>query len=253
MTYCFRLRFDLHGMMRIGSDHEARMLEDSDRERVTLESTDPGDHAGSSRVVVEGCGYQSAELARDAGAEWLPVLQRAFASLGVGADLGGRRVRAPWSSISRSAAYFGENEESPSRPRFVYDEPGLTVFTEDPRPLFVQSSSSGWAGRAPSTLAEAIAAVRQAAAPLSPVEQTAYELWSSSFSAVSIDARFLVLMMAIETLIEPQGRGDVVLTHVDTLIEQTRRSGLPQPELDSCLARWITCVGNRSVRQDDAW
>lgn len=240
MAYCFRLRFDLNGLMRVGADHRAHVLEESDRERVTLAVVEPDQHDGNnqSSVVLVGCGYGSTDVAREAGRRWTALLQRAFASLDIGADLGRRRTTAGWAS--KSGAGRGpekqddqQHEELLSGVGFLYDEPGLTLFEEDPWPTFAQLRSSGWAGLSPSVLVDAVAAVRSAEAPLSPVEQTAYDLYSSSFSAVSSDARFIVLMMALETLVDPQPRDAQVVGHVNTLIEQTQQSGLPDNEVRS--------------------
>ena len=65
-------------------------------------------------------------------------------------------------------------------------------------------------------------------------EQTAFGLYSGSMFVASLaDARFLMLMMAMETLIEQEPRSDAAVAHVDRLIEQTRESGLPSPEITS--------------------
>jgi hypothetical protein len=230
MSHCFRLRFDLHGVMRIGSDHEVHVLEESDKERVTMETID-AEHgeSGYSSVIVIGCGCRSANAAQAAGERWAATLQRAFAALGVGADLGTRRAIDPF----RTSTDDGGVGETPAGSRFVYDEPGLTLFEEQARPMVVVRTSSAWAGRAPSVLIETLSHVRQANAALTPLEQTAFELYSSSFAATSTDARFIVLMMAVETLIDPQPRDPAVVTHVDTLIDLTRRSGFPEEEINS--------------------
>jgi hypothetical protein len=70
--------------------------------------------------------------------------------------------------------------------------------------MLARMSSSGRVGVAPTLVVDAINRVRDLEAPLSLLEQTAYELYSSSFSTASSDARFIVLMMAVETLINPR-------------------------------------------------
>lgn len=45
-------------------------------------------------------------------------------------------------------------------------------------------------------------------------EQLAYALYSASFSESSADARFVMLMMAAETLIKPQPRSETVAEHL---------------------------------------
>jgi hypothetical protein len=246
-SHCFRLRFDVHGLMRIGSDQQTHVLEAVDKERVILEITDPETGHGSPKhtsVIVTGYGYGSALAATAAGERWAPTLQRAFASFGVGADLGTRRVTDPWH----------ETESGDGAPevvagyQFLYDKPGLTLFLESPTPVFAERDASAWIGRAPVQFVEAVERIRAANAQLTPLEQTAYELYSSSFSAASADAPFIVLMMAVETLIEPQGRTRAVVDHLDNLIEQTEQSDLPPNEINS-IVRSLGSMRSESIGQ----
>ena len=241
--------------MRIGSDHQKHALRESADEHVTLEVTGPDQHNGedASSVVVVGCGYESTDGAREAGLSWAGILQRAFACLNIGADLGGRRKSDGWTSrLRETQAADNEDQQQAAEilagMKLLYDQPGLMLFEDDPWPTFARRTSFGWAGQSPSILVDAVAAVRRAAAPLSPMEQTAYELYSSSFSAVSSDARFVVLMMALETLIEPQPRDAAVVAHVNALIEQTRRSDLPENEVTSLMGS-LEYMRRESIRQ----
>jgi hypothetical protein len=79
-------------------------------------------------------------------------------------------------------------------------------------------------------------------------ERTAFGLYSASFFAHSVDTRFLLLMTALETLVEPQPRSDAVIAHVNALIEQTRASGLAQAEIES-LTRGLEGLRLESIGQ----
>lgn len=83
---------------------------------------------------------------------------------------------------------------------------------------------------------------------MSGQEQLAYDLYAASFSESSPDAKFVTLMMAVETLINPSPRRDEARAHVNALIAATQKSGLRKPEIDSMLGslRWLR---NESITQ----
>jgi hypothetical protein len=76
---------------------------------------------------------------------------------------------------------------------------------------------------------------------MSEREHLAYDLYSASFFQPIADGRFLMLMMALETLIEQQPRSTEVATFVDQLITLTRNAGLPANEIKSILGslEWL--------------
>jgi hypothetical protein len=88
-------------------------------------------------------------------------------------------------------------------------------------------------------LADAVAHVNQ---PLPSRWTTAYDLYSSAFSTSSCDARFLLLMMAIETLIVCEERDPATRQHVASLLEATRgASDLPDSQRASIVGslQWL--------------
>ena len=62
---------------------------------------------------------------------------------------------------------------------------------------------------------------------------SAFDLYSASFSENSADARFLLLMMAAEVLIDQEERPEDARAHVARLIAETRASDLPSNQVDS--------------------
>lgn len=184
--HCFRLRLDMHGFHRFASDDQHHVLEANGPVRVSLEvvAEDPHFGDGAAAAVVTGAGYSTAEAAWDAGATWTAVLQRAFAIQNIGADTGARRLSEPWPTSSSKKDVTGTG------PQVEDDVPGLTVYEQRENagaPLFSRKCSSGWAGRSPTTLVEDVEQVLAHGAPLSPIALTAYELYSSSFSATSTE------------------------------------------------------------------
>ncbi|MGC5165573.1 hypothetical protein [Luteimicrobium sp. DT211] len=76
----------------------------------------------------------------------------------------------------------------------------------------------------------------------------AFAVYSSSFSVTEPDARFLVLMAALEALIEPKQRPSEVVDHVDALIASTKASNLPDAEKAS-LVRSLNWLRVQSIGQ----
>lgn len=73
-------------------------------------------------------------------------------------------------------------------------------------------------------------------------ERLAYDLFSASFFALTADARFLNLMMAVETVIDQAERSKLVRQHVDDLLDRTRTAfALPEVERKSLIGglRWL--------------
>ena len=85
-------------------------------------------------------------------------------------------------------------------------------------------------------------------------QQLAYDLYSASFFESSADARFVMLMMAVETLMTPQARPQPVLAHVEDLLARTDSADLDEQAKQSLLGslRWLrleslTAAGKRLV------
>lgn len=93
-----------------------------------------------------------------------------------------------------------------------------------------------------SKLQRAVAAARDLACPArSEGERIAYDLSSASFFARDPDARFVLLMMACEALLEPKPRNELVRRCVDDLISLTQTAGLPANDTQSIIGslRWL--------------
>lgn len=178
-------------------------------------------------LVVVGRGYQSEEEARTQAAVWRDALEASFARLVVGADFGDRSPKGTYTD-----AGLRWLEQQHAR-RVLNDEHGTMVYRSDPQPLFASMSTEYFVGKSSDLLIEALADAVDAGASPSPQQRLAYDLFSLSFFQTSGDARFITLMMAVETLLEPQPRSERPRAHVDELIRLTRASELEQPDIDS--------------------
>ena len=121
------------------------------------------------------------------------------------------------------------------------DVHGVMTFECEPRPRFVSVGVSLSVGRSAENLAQAIAKAREIGARMSDTERLAYDLYSASFALPVADARFVMLMMAVETLIEPAPRHIPSRAHVEQLIALTKEADIPTTERDSVVGglKWL--------------
>ena len=233
MTYCFRIRCNLSQGVGINSDESEWMLFESEAgERVTLVPGDGQETLGKERrVVIRGKPYDSAEHAEAAGRRWMAIVQRAFARMRIGADFGERAGLSVWTEAGL-ATLSGDSGQ-----RVLNDVHGLSVFTCEPDPVFAggmeAAVTSSWPGAAVQRSIEASLELGETV--MTGEEQTAYDLFSASCGEATQDARFMMLMMALETLIVQEPRAEAVRAHVAQLKEATKNSGLPRNEQQSLL------------------
>src|SRR5207253_2800796 len=83
---------------------------------------------------------------------------------------------------------------------------------------------------------------------LTEAQQVAYELFAASFSQTSPDGRYILLMISLESLIQPQRRAAAVREHVQELIRATNESGLHKNEVQS-IVRSLSFLETESINQ----
>jgi hypothetical protein len=147
---------------------------------------------------------------------------------------------------------FGVRADQP----ILNDDMGVTVFECEPWPRFARSELAIQVGRSAERVSEAIAVAARLGVTMPTRDEVAYELFSASFSQDVADGRFIMLVMAVEALIETAPRAPEVVAHVDGLIRATNESSLPKSERDSIVGvlRWarresIKRAGRRVVQE----
>ena len=226
-TYCFRIRFRLSERQGIESSDTQLVLTSPAEERVELRAAKrDAVLKDAADLILVGKPYASEAAALEAGNRWRGVLQTAFAYLNIGADFGDRAAGGGIGDHWRQQIWEQLGE------RVLYDVHGVMAFECEPWPRFVSMT-----GRLSSpTPGERVLAACERAAALDPIAdryQLAYDLYSASFWQPSPDARFTMLMMAVEAMIDQAPRADAVRKHVDGLIAQTSASALPKNEIKS--------------------
>jgi hypothetical protein len=247
VSQSFRLRFRLTGASKLSApETELRLASESDGEPgdVTLRGLglERKPIQASSWLVVEGAGYDTAEAALVGGDRWRGILETALAAVNLGADFGDR---APMSVLTDAGARLLSAERGEP---VVNDVHGLMTFDTEARPRFMSSSAEVAVGRAPDQFLTMVRKAREVAAAPNPKERLAFELFSASSGLATADARFVMLMMAIETLIELEPRSAEAQAHVEALIAATRRSELPRPEKQSMIGT-LSWLKDESISQ----
>jgi hypothetical protein len=149
---------------------------------------------------------------------------------GVGADFG---EQSPRSYLSEAGMRWLEHQNG--SPRVLNDEPGLSVFSLHPPPTFVGGSAALTKSPNEAKTKAAITLAFASGPHHTPAQRLAFDLYSASFFQPAADARLLMLMMAIETMLDPQDRDEATSAHVRELLSLTREADLPDSQKQSLL------------------
>lgn len=239
MAYAFRIRFVLGERVRIKAESSelVRAQVDADGENVVLKPRDSDCNSLSDAqvLVLLGEPYHTEAEARDASSKWLNALKIALSSHKIGADFGDRARKSGFTDAgleALEAAYGG---------KILNDVHGVMIFQPERGQRFAVKSLSEHTPMPARSVVESIRMMHGQGAEMTPVEHLAYDIFSASFFQPSADARFLLLMMAVEVLIKPKARSAEVQDHVHAMIASTDASGLPANEVKSLTSslKWL--------------
>jgi hypothetical protein len=244
--YSFRIRYKVAPRSPISVD-TARLDLPGDPEYVEVRLSSVDGHtpiAGSELHAVVSDGYASEGNAWRAAIAYRGYLVRCFAKLRIAADFGDRAAK----SVFTEAGLRILREEH-DRP-VLNDVHGMMVYPTAVRPLLASSSGMGVALRTDGASLQAML-FRAIAEPETPSEQEilAYDLFSASFFESSADTRLLLLMMAVETLIEVHPRSASAIAHVDDLIAQTGALSTLAAAERASLCGTLAWLRNESIGQ----
>jgi hypothetical protein len=233
MPYCFRVRFRLRPGVSISSSQSRLVLRGGDNDEGVWLQAIPKETPikDADELALFGGKFATEADATGEAQRWRGLLEKALAWVNVGADFGDR---APHSFVTKHGRkMLGDSPESP----VLNDTHGVMVFECEPRPRFARVGIPAVTkGVQEDRLIGAIDAAEAVGTVMSDRAQLAYDLYSASFIEKGApDARFAMLMMAVETLIEFKPRPEAVRNHVEALTEQTRASDLPEAEIRSLI------------------
>jgi len=238
MSYSFRIRLKLPDRLRIGIDSDEWPLTPvNSKPEIALRSKQQGSPIkGTKELVLRGDGYSSEEEARTEGEQLKDVLILAFARLHIGADFGDRASKG-W--VTHAGLQMLEQQTGK---RVLNDVHGLMTFETEPSPQFVATQAEAVITKGQEKFVQALRLAFELRTKLRPEDHLAFDLFSASFFEPSADARLLMLMMAVETLLNPSPRSDETQQHVDVLIRLTNDSSiLTEKEKQSLTGslRWL--------------
>ncbi|MEQ6896563.1 hypothetical protein [Microbacterium sp. KR10-403] len=205
MTYAFRMTFRIPEGNRIGHDGPVLILRDGPAPRVTIQPRAMDQTIKQEqRFTLKGEGYQTEGEADEDGNRWISALALGSVAGLVPVDLEGRKPRGQFSQafLDQVSLPTGETVELRS------DQPGLEVFSEDQPTSWLGFEGNAEAVRNAATTVDAVR--RAYDENLRPDERTmlAIDLYSAAESTGDADARFLMLMSAVEAMIVTEKRSD---------------------------------------------
>jgi hypothetical protein len=238
VTYSFRVRLDRSPTDTIQTEANEIVInveEDSVR-RLKLHNPDRvGTILHATQLVLTGDGYETEGEAFAAGERYQDALTVALARHRIGADFG---LRAPKGMFTESGLAMLQQQLGQPVLNSVH---GLMTFNTEPRPRFALFSAKPLRGVNQGMFERSFSAAVAARPKLTDREKLAYSLFNASFFRESADSRFLLLMMAVEALLEPAPRSNAERTHVEWLIQSTREADLSAEARNSMVGalRWL--------------
>ena len=224
-TWGFRIRLELPEGLRIGSPDKVLTFHDEQVGDFELRAAQVESLKDAETLTLRAEGFASSEVAEQAAVRCRGLVEKAFALSNIGADFGDRAAHGHLTTTGREMLGHGEDVQ------VLDDVHGVQVFEADPPPRFAGFHIGGiQVGRNVEQFKAAVLRVIEAEAVMSGPERLSYDLFSASHSLSNPDARFVMLMMAVETLIDPQLRTADVRAHVDHLTKATTESDLPKNE-----------------------
>jgi len=171
----------------------------------------------SDEWILKSSNWSSARNAEEAAHKYTDALILTLARLRIGVDFGFRALKSVITEVGLRAL------EQEKGQRVLGEIHGINVYDTNPKPLFASAKAKGLR-LVPREKFEKVflyAVINPIA--ISQRQRLALELFNSSFFQVSVDTRFLLLVMAIESLLEPSQRSNAAINHVNTLVALTQK------------------------------
>jgi hypothetical protein len=227
------------------------VLLDAPPVRVTLHASGTEVVLKDSRIfIVRGTGFVSPDVAREQGEAWQEYVMIGFASQMIGADLG---VRVPLQGGMTEAGFDSMRaaiEAEGHGPVQLFNErSGVQVYATEPPAIFTLGHATGVMGRPSTAVVNAIRSAHTAEVRLSDSYKLAYDLFSASYTEIPADARFLMLAMALETMIVQHERSAAAQTVLDEIIDHVGHAELDESESRSLIGALRGMKLRESVNQ----
>jgi hypothetical protein len=236
LSYSFRIRVNRCPSTTIQTE-ETEISIPTDAENISIFLRAPHEKAlkEAEQYSLVGSGYATVESANADSTHHHDALLVAFAASRVGVDFGLRAAKGVFThyGIKWAEEQFGI--------RILNNVHGLMVYESEPSPRFLEFSATPVVGVNSDNFVKNLNTAIKAQPVLNERELVAFTLFNASFFQPTADSRFILLVMAIEAIIEPQKRGSDSVALIQTLIHETKSSNLGPNEKNSVIGslRWL--------------
>lgn len=242
MTYRFRLRWRLeHGRSLDGLHQPLTVTLGSEMGECELKLIGSETYLGGQDLALKSGIFHSAAVAEAAGEKALAGLLLVSVRQGFGLMI---HARVPGGGITK----YGKNMLSGGQFDMVYDDSyGLTVFEDTGRTAFAKLGEMRAMIHGPAThFVDTWSSAVNDAAKWDERIRISYDLYASSRFENSSRARFLLLIMAVEALVEQLERSKPELAVIDRLLAAITEAGLP-PEQSAALLSGVGMLKRVSI------
>lgn len=227
--YNFRLRVNLLGYRFFSDDEVVEVGALPDGGTLRLQSGSAGIPINASDwIVLLGGSFDSEVAASAVGSETRARFLQWAVRYDVGVDWGGSSGRVPEGVFTAAGLeYFAKELSSPVRP----DVHGIDVYEDVPGLRFIRAPS--FTPSVASTIDTFRVGLQTPAQPMTRKQQIAAEIFTSHRFDASPRSRFLTLMTAIESLLDPKERGTEAQAVVAALLRAIAESTLDKSTKNS--------------------
>ncbi|MDN3495147.1 hypothetical protein QL996_04350 [Planococcus sp. APC 4015] len=213
-------------------------------EEVRLETWSPDETLrDATLLLLIGDGYKTAQQALDASVAWRGQLQLMLAHANIGADFGERHDRQ---LTETGQTYWNE---IPLDGAVNHADHGLVVYPTELGPTAWMHAEVSLSGAAMAPPDKVIDLISDHQLGLSTLGQVAFNLYSASFEASNADARLLMAMAALETLVPPESRPDMEVELIDRLAALLEEDGSLSREAKDALHAGLGNLRHKSISQ----
>lgn len=219
--FSFRIHIIRSPRTTLEIDLQTQEFEDKQHNRIiTLSSLEKNSSIKqSNHLIIKSSGWSSEAEASAAAEKYLDIFRVCFAKLRLGVDYGRNLPKSLFTNYGLAWLTQQTGHE-----RILNDTYGIMVYETNPSPRFVTMQADAVIGTSREQLLRVFDFVLQQPILLSPRERLSIDVFNASFFQKSEDVRFLLLVMAIEALLESERRSANALGHVEKLIEITNET-----------------------------
>lgn len=197
----------------------------------------------SHTLVFKSDGWSTEEEAECAANKYINALMLTLAKLRIGADFGKRGSKSIFTNAGLDL--LSGNSEV----RVLNDTHGLMLYESNPQPLFASMHTSVERDVPKEHFEKAFSYAINSSIDLTKKEKISFELFNASFFQKTTDTRFLLLVMAIEALLNPSERNSAAKEHVSKLIAETENNPLLSQDEKKSLIGSLKWLYNQSINQ----